>query len=110
MPLLAEIFHQGIREGVFDIQFPDQVGAIFLALIQGLGDAFAQLLLFPDERGDSLQRAERIIAAYNDALERVLGAPAGSVKLMDAESLKEWFDAPGDDLAAPVAATVVSRQ
>jgi AcrR family transcriptional regulator len=107
MPLLTEIFHQGIREGALDIRFPDQVGAIFLSLIQGLGDAFAHLLLFPDQHGDALHRAERLIAAYNDAMERVLGAPAGSVKLMDAESLKEWFAAPSDDLAAKVSAASI---
>jgi AcrR family transcriptional regulator len=102
MPLLGEIFHQGMREAVLNIRFPDQVGAIFLALIQGLGDAFAELLLLHDPPGDVLHRAQRLVAAYNDALERVLGAPAGSVALMDAESLREWFAAPSDDLAAPV--------
>jgi hypothetical protein len=40
------------------------------------------------------------VAAYNDALERVLGAPAGSLKLMDAESLEEWFVAPSDGALA----------
>jgi AcrR family transcriptional regulator len=104
LPLLTEIFHQGIREGVLNIPFPDQVGAILLSLIQGIGDAFAELLLARKPQGDALQRAERLIAAYNNALERMLGAPAGSLHLMDAESLKEWFVAPGDDLAADVSA------
>jgi hypothetical protein len=63
------------------------------------------LLLAREPRGDELQRAERLIAAYDDALERVLGAPAGSLHLMDAESLKEWFVAPNDDLAAEASAT-----
>jgi TetR/AcrR family transcriptional regulator, transcriptional repressor for nem operon len=96
LPLLTEIFHQGIREGVFNIRFPGQVGAVLLSFIQGVGDAFAELLLAREPRGDELQRAERLIAAYNDALERVLGAPAGSLHLMDAESLKEWFASPSD--------------
>jgi AcrR family transcriptional regulator len=102
MPLLTTIFRQGIREGVLNIPFPDQVGAIFLSFIQGFGDAFADLLLTPEPRGDELQRAERLVAAYNDALERLLGAPAGSLHLMDAESLKEWFAAPSDNLDAEV--------
>jgi hypothetical protein len=33
----------------------------------------------------------KLVAAYNDTLERVLGAPAGSLNLMDDETLKEWF-------------------
>jgi AcrR family transcriptional regulator len=105
LPLLTEIFHQGIREGVLNIPFPDQVGAVLLSFIQGLGDAFAELLLAREPQGDELQRAERLIAAYNDALERVLGAPAGSLHLMDAESLKEWFVEPSDELAAEVSVT-----
>jgi TetR/AcrR family transcriptional regulator, transcriptional repressor for nem operon len=96
MPLLMEIIRQGIREGVLNIPFPDQVSAVVLSLIYGLGDAFAELLLSSHPHGDELQRAEGLIAAYNDALERVLGAPAGSLKLMDAASLQEWFAAPSD--------------
>jgi len=107
LPLLTEIAHQGIREGVLNIPFPDQVGAILLSLIQGIGDAFAELLLAREPQGDELQRSERLIAAYNHALERVLGAPAGSLHLMDAESLKEWFVAPSDDLAAEVSAASI---
>jgi AcrR family transcriptional regulator len=105
LPLLTEIFHQGIREGVLNIPFPDQIGVVLLSFIQGIGDAFAELLLAREPQGDELQRAERLIAAYNNALERVLGAPAGSLHLMDTESLKEWFVASNDDLAAEVSAT-----
>jgi AcrR family transcriptional regulator len=117
LPLLTQIFHQGIREGTLNIPFPDQIGVILLSVIQGVGDAFAELLLIREPQGDELQRAERLIAAYNDALERVLGAPAGSLQLMDTESLKEWFVATSDTVAAEADApsntnglgTVVSR-
>lgn len=102
MPLLTEIFHQGICEGVFTIPFPDQIGAIYLSLIQAIGDGFAGLLLVDEPRGDELQRAERLIAAYTDALERLLGTPAGSLHLMDTESLKEWFATPSDSPDAEV--------
>jgi len=105
LPLLTEIFDQGIREGVLNIPFPDQIGAIYLSLMQGIGDGFAELLLTREPRGDELQRAERLVAAYADALECVLGAPAGSLNLIDAESLREWFVAPSDDPVAEVSAT-----
>ena len=105
LPLLTAIFHQGIQEGVFNIPFPDQIGVVLLSFIQGIGDAFAELLLAREPQGDELQRAERLIAAYDDALERLLGAPAGSLHLMDAESLKEWFDAPSNTQAAETGAT-----
>ena len=97
MPLLIDIFEQGIREGVLNIPFPDQIGAIFVSLLQSLGDAFAELLLADEPLGDELRRAERVAAAYADVIERVLGAPAGSIKLIDAEALHEWFVSSVDD-------------
>lgn len=104
MPLLTTIFHQGIREGVFNIPYPDQIGGIFLALMQGIGDAFAELLLAPVPRDGDLEHAKQLVAAYTDVMERLLGAPAGSLRLMDAESLREWFVAPA--YAVSVAASV----
>ena len=105
LPMLTDIFDQGIREGVLNIPFPDQIGLVLLSLIQGIGDAFAELLLVREPQGNELQRAERLIAAYDDALERVLGAPTGSLHLMDAESLKQWFVAPSDTPTAEAGAT-----
>jgi AcrR family transcriptional regulator len=99
LPLLAAIFQQGIREGALNIPFPDQIGLVLLSFIQGIGDAFAELLLAREPQGDEQQRAEQLVAAYNNALERVLGAPAGSLHLMDTQSLHTWFVAPNDDLA-----------
>jgi AcrR family transcriptional regulator len=103
MPLLTQIFLQGIREGALNIPFPEQIGPIVLSMIQSLGDGFAELLLH-EPRGDELQRAERLVTAYNNALERLLGAPAGSLQLMSAEALQAWFVAPNDDLAVAAGA------
>jgi len=44
-PLLSRIVHQGIQEGVLTTAFPDEAGAIIIALLQSLGDAFARVLL-----------------------------------------------------------------
>ncbi len=94
-PLLAEVIRQGIQEGVLTTTYPDHVGEIVLSLLQDLGDAFVELLLSDAPKCDDLQHAENVVAAYNDALERVLGAPGGSLNLIDAETLKEWFVSPG---------------
>jgi 5,10-methenyltetrahydromethanopterin hydrogenase len=32
------------------------------------------------------------VIAYTDALERILGASAGSMQLMDADSIRVWID------------------
>ena len=93
MPLLSGIIRQGIQEGILNTPYPDQVSEIVIFLLQSLGDAFVPLLLTGQPRGDELRRAEEITAAYTDALERVLGAPKGSLHLLDAETLHEWLPA-----------------
>ncbi len=90
-PLYATIIRQGIAEGVFTTSYPDQMGSVVLCLLQDLADALAGPLLAVEPHPDDLRRSEHIVAAYTDALERVLGCPPGSLALMDNGMLREWF-------------------
>lgn len=91
-PLFTQIIDQGIGEGVFTAPYPEYVSQMIMNLIQPLGDTFVQLLTEEEEHKPGvLQRAETVVAAYDDAMERILGAPTGSIHLMDTEMLKEWF-------------------
>ena len=91
-PLFVEIIHQGVMEGVFTTPYPEYASQVNITLIQALGDTFAGMLVSEDaQHKHTLQRAENLVAAYNDALERILGAPQGSIHVMDKEALKEWF-------------------
>ena len=94
-PLFMQIIHQGAQEGVFTTLYPEYAGQVIINLVQPLGDTFAQMLLSEEAKHSTLQRAETLIVAYNDAVERILGAPKGTIHLMDTEMLKEWF--PPDD-------------
>jgi TetR/AcrR family transcriptional regulator, transcriptional repressor for nem operon len=90
-PLLAEITYQGVREGVFTTSYPDSVCQMYFYFLQGLGEAFVELLLTDEDKQIAMQQAALMVAAYNEALERVLGAPNGSINLIDAETLEAWF-------------------
>lgn len=90
-PLLTTIICQGIQEGVFTSRYPDQVGAVVLALILNLGETFSRRLLSIPPDFDGLQEIENIIAAYTDAIEQVLGAQSGAIKLFEMDRLKEWI-------------------
>ncbi|HMQ31277.1 MAG TPA: TetR/AcrR family transcriptional regulator, partial [Chloroflexaceae bacterium] len=81
VPLLTEVVQQGHGEGSLSTPFPELAGEVALSLLVGLGEAIAQLLLAQGPPAGVLARAEGLVAAYNDALERVLGAPAGSLHL-----------------------------
>jgi AcrR family transcriptional regulator len=93
-PMLTEIVRQGISEGVFTTAFPDQIGSMIWGLAQGISDNVAGLLLKEEPQPEALQRLEAIIGAYSDALERILGAPAGSLPLVDIDMIKEWVSVP----------------
>ncbi len=96
-PLLTEIIRQGIQEGVMTANYPDQVGEVIASLAQDAGEAIGVLLLSFDPERDDRQRVERTVAVYTDAFERVLGVPAGSLPLVDDQTLKEWFISPIDN-------------
>ena len=94
-PLLSEIIRQGIQEGVMTATYPDQVGEMIASLAQNAGETIGALLLSFDPERDDMLHAERTVAVYTDAFERVLGLPAGSLTLVDDQTLKEWFESPG---------------
>lgn len=91
-PLLTLAIRQGLQEGVLTTPYPDQAGQVLLSLFQGLGEILGELLFTPES--NDLQYIENTITAYTDALERVLGAPHGSIVIMDAITIKEWFATP----------------
>ncbi len=93
-PWLAVIVRQGIQEGVLTTSYPEQVGEVVLSLALDLGETLGGLLLSFEPERDDMLRVESIVAAYTDALERTLGAPRGSLQLVDDETLKEWFVSP----------------
>lgn len=95
-PLLTEIVHQGIREGIFTTAYPDYAGEVILSLLQGMGNTHARLLLSLEQEGDDLRRIEEIVtthAAYMDAIEHVLGAPPHSFSRSSAEAVNVWVAA-----------------
>ena len=95
-PMLAKIIQQGMNEGVFSTKYPEQFGNIFVGLSRGFEDELVELLLTDHPPPDALQRLEALIGAYSDSVERILGAPAGSLPLGDINILKEWLDLPAD--------------
>jgi AcrR family transcriptional regulator len=94
-PLLNDIVRQGIQEGVFNTSYPDQVGNIIICVLLGLSDHILELMTSPDANRNGTQIEKEInayIGALTDAMERVLGAQKGSLKLIDPKTMKVWFE------------------
>jgi len=89
---LSRIIRQGVAEGLFHTDYPDDVGPIILAITQWLSEASAKVLLQTGEHAGQFPLIERQAAAAQQATERVLGAPAGSLQMIDLEMLRQWFE------------------
>ncbi|MBN1146580.1 MAG: TetR/AcrR family transcriptional regulator [Anaerolineales bacterium] len=104
VPLLTDIVRQGLQEGVFTTAYPEQVCHVIYYILQGLSDTIIELLIASDTDLDP-ERIENTVTAYtcalSDAVERVLGAPGGSLNLVDPETLKQWFMPSGEAALVP---------
>jgi AcrR family transcriptional regulator len=90
--VLGRIVDQGIAEGVFVTGSPDRVGMVLVSLMQGAGEAAVEL--FVGRQGGTVEYDEvrHAFEAYREAFERILGAPAGSVSILDDATLHQWFE------------------
>lgn len=94
--LLTTIIQQGIQEGIMQSSYPEQVGRVIASLIYDLSNASGNLLLSLESQQNALQTAELTVAAYTEAIERILGMTKGSLCLIEPETLKYWFLATHD--------------
>jgi AcrR family transcriptional regulator len=100
LPFLTRIVRQGVEEGTFKTSYPDQVGEVVLSLVTSVSDTMGNVLVSNDPGEMQLSRLESMVTVYTDALERVLGAPKGSITLVDTQILKEWVVSPEEIVAA----------
>jgi AcrR family transcriptional regulator len=80
-PALEAIITQGCREGAFDTEHPHEAAVIIAGMGLHLADAIIDAI---DADGSEVldfrgPRVGSVIAAYTDAFERILGAPAGAL-------------------------------
>jgi AcrR family transcriptional regulator len=89
--LLELMIRQGIEEKVFTTRFPEQAAVIVAGIQLSLSDSLIWLLLSPGPDQAAFQKAEIIMDAYVDAIERILGVPPGSLKVFEPDAFREWF-------------------
>lgn len=100
-PLLTAIVRQGVQEGSFTTAYPEQAGEVILALLQGMGNTHAKLMLSIAQERDEMRFVDSIVmthAAYMDAIERVIGVLPNSLYRTDAEAVQVWVAALRGDL------------
>lgn len=93
-PHIAAIIRQGIAEGSFTLADPEQMARVVLSLILDTGDEAGQLYLARLHGEVEFDVVRQRFAAYETALERLLGVSPGALNLVDEQMLRTWFDQP----------------
>jgi AcrR family transcriptional regulator len=91
MPILYTVIRQGIKEGVVKTASPDETARVIVYLVQGYQQLAIEHFLARQAGTISYDEVRRTYAAFTEAFERILGAPQGSVKLIDEPTLRLWF-------------------
>jgi len=95
--LLVPMIRQGIEEKVFTTRFPEEAAVIITGVFLTFTDTLVARLLAPERGLASIQAFGSILDAYVDAIERILGAPSGSLMVFKADDFKDWFVASQPD-------------
>jgi AcrR family transcriptional regulator len=90
-PLFTTVIDQGVREGVFHTEYPEQVSGIIFSILMSFGDNLIESISQPELHQETLQNLDKISASYQISVERILGAEPGSLPLFDTAILREWF-------------------
>ena len=91
-PEFARIIAQGVEEGVFDTGFVEDSAEIALSIMQTFYDTVVDILLNPDNYDKPAALVRRKYTAIQTAIERVLGAPRGSLPIIDRQTFAAWFE------------------
>ncbi len=87
------IIRQGIAEGTFTTRYPKQVAVIVAGVSLSLSDRIIELLLSPQLDPAAIQELEDTLEAYIDTVERILGAPVGSLHAFAPGTFDDWLAA-----------------
>ena len=90
-PWLDVIVRQGVEEGVFEARHPDVTARLLVSLVQGAQEMAGELWVARQRGEIPFADVARAFDAYRDAFDRVLGAPPGTLRFVDEDTLRFWY-------------------
>jgi len=90
VPFLAAIIEQGVAEGFFATEYVTETAALLMRIMQNFSETMAMLILDPPE--DAVAILAQQLAAHQQAIERVLHAADGSLRLFDLALVRQWLE------------------
>lgn len=89
--ILCPVIEQGMAEGTFSPGTPADTARALVYLLQGYQDLAVEQFLARQQGTISFEAVRTSTAALTTAFERILGVRAGSLTLMDEDTMRFWF-------------------
>ena len=100
-PLVGEMIRQGVAQGVFDTEYPAEMGEVVMTILRSVSESLALMLLeetpSAGDLDDRAARMEQAIRVHEFAVARIL-RPARPLRLLDVEQAKLFLVEPEPDL------------
>ncbi len=90
-PIFAKIIEQGISEGHFTTSNAQYAAEMIMGLTNHLFDAVARLLLQAKPTAENKRHLLERSQAYEQAVNRILGAPDGSIHIMSPDMIEPFL-------------------
>lgn len=90
-PFFIKVINQGVKEGIFNVADPEESVDNILSMGIGLGERLLPVILSLDEHPENFPIFVKKAKGYENAIERILGAEEGILKIYDVDALREVF-------------------
>jgi len=91
LPVLTAIIQQGMDEGTFAVEHPEQTAELVLILPQTMNETISRFLLVGEWDEAAVEHVRRQVVVLNRSLQRVLGMADHSVTFVDPAIADDWL-------------------
>lgn len=96
--LLSRIVEQGVREGTFKVESPVATAQVIVLLLLGFQEIATDIFIERQARRISYEDVIQAFDTYTEAFQRLLGAPRGSIRIVDEAVMRAWFGEDDGDI------------
>ena len=90
LPEFAKIIEQGVKDKLFNTPYPYEAAKLFFELGSISGDTTSKFFSELDEKLENIDKLVKEFEAFEDAIERILGAKKGTINIVNRETLRNF--------------------